>query len=425
MRNKLIACILLLSASCIQKQDALLVEYDGPPLIQFRCILLPDSPAIVHSIKIQGNAKNSFADTIWYELHSKTGVDKIYQSPNTKSEYFTFKNTTVTYDETYILKGSYLDDTFEQVVKIPSRIQFSARQTPNQADDANIKMQIEVKNNNTEDVSVFFPVVLLDGDPFGRNRNTWRPPDLGFSLDEVNGIIRRNTEIVNLVKNNNLNFTFELPIRQLYNEVTTQFRIQDTFQFYNIFRDILGRPVQLHTVDKHLDLRLKLLVCNSKFADMLANMPENYYAYNTNQFSNVPEFNVPVATTHFRGYALGYYYDVIDDFEVTDLSAKLSPIILVGATGDTISKMTQENCIYFHWGNPITFKMYDNFLTSGQLKYILDRVPDNEKVKLERITTINLITEKIRNFYYQAGSLTKDEFIEHLEAKKPLYFYEG
>jgi hypothetical protein len=428
----LVACILLFSASCIQKQDALIVEYDGPPLIQFRCILVPESPAMVQSIKILGNAKNTFTDTIWYELISSKGIDKVCQAPANNDEYLSFTNTQVKHGETYILRGYYLNDTFFQTIKIPSQIRFSSKQIPNKVGDESARVQIEVENNNRESISVLFPVKQVDSDLYGRNLNNFSyPTELGFELlinsDYFN---YKNTETIVLEKKTKSSFIFELPHFFSLNYVNTQYRLLDSIQIYNLFAKPLGNPVQINTKKTRLDTSLKLIICESKAIDLLHNMPEKYYVYNTNQFSNVPEFKLPVVTQHFRGYAVGYYYDIIEDFAVSDLSTQLAQFILINSNGDTLSGRSINSCAFnlrcTNINGELIFltNLYQDKLTENQLFIIRNENKGNNKIKLDRIDAIDLLTNKRYKFVSKDSFYTLEQLSEHAYAKKPLYFYE-
>ena len=429
----LIACILLFSASCIQKQDALIVEYDGPPLIQFRCILVPESPAMVHSIKIPGNSKNRFTDTIWYELSTSSGTDIAYQAPNSKEEYLPFSNTRVMHGETYILKGCYLDDTFSQEVRIPSRIQLYANQLPNGPQDKNIKIEFWGTNQNLYSVSAIIPIDYIDEDPYGRNRNTWRPPDLGFALLDFTDFYRTKTLSSIFEPNATSQFNYNgFSIDHVIKPNSIQFRIGDSSSFLNYFKEVVGVPIKLNTdtnsMSSYWHYGKKILLCDSDIEWLIMNMPENYYAFNTNQFSNVPEFKLPVVSKNFRGYALGYYYETLNNLEIQDRSQKLASFLLFDKSGNRVSARSIDNCVYNIEISNIgigdskkIMQMFDSYLTAAQLEQILNR---SKEFVFIRIFALNIQSLKRRMFYYQGPILNEKQFSMYDTIPRQFYFYE-
>jgi len=274
--------ILILSASCLQKQDALILnKADLPPIVQFRLTIVPNYTPMIHSIRHK-RANYEYGD-ITYTLSWENGSETVVHPKDFETElYIPFLNTTIQEGRKYKLVGKMKDDEFEEEIYIPEKptqMQFDQIE-PYLTRDKHAKFKAKVNAENS-DLFIMTPI-------------RWDSTTGAMSIVNGGGT-QFNTKIIAISKGNK-SVSFE----------------QNVSGFFRVFKDgqVGSNPFYKfeHTVDSKncIPSIYCFLICDNKSGSILTNRPEHWTTEKVPPFSNIPPYPLNVDHKIFKGYFIGY-----------------------------------------------------------------------------------------------------------------------
>lgn len=312
MENKIrIYCglvfILIFGASCLQKQDALILDKaDLSPIVQIRCILVPNISPVIHSIRHK-RASYEYGD-ITYTLFWENGSETVVHRNTDEIEmYIPFSNTFIQEGRTYKLIGKMKEDEFEEEIYIPETpVQIEFKQIePFNTNDKYANFNARINSNNSE-LWIISPIQLYQS---GFNPP---PPD---SVNYFNPYYQNNQRLaINLIKVSSTN-----PNNKFISQIVPVFRGKQYISFDlnvgNFFYVFRGEEVGTNPfygfnriIDdkKCMPSSYFFLICSKKSGQILTNSPERWTNDRVPPFSNIPPYPLNIDHKIFKGYFMGY-----------------------------------------------------------------------------------------------------------------------